>query len=236
MKKITYEKFLKKKILKNIFLIVGNDEYKKNECKNIILNSIKNKYKKINFFNLLLNKKFKIENIKKYIIYNSLFSNKIIILLNIIENIKEIINILKKILIISKNNNIFFIFKFEYKFNLNNFLDKSIIISCNKKNNYLIKDIYFFKNIKNENINNFIKSFKEKNLKKNIYFFRKIKKDNIEKKIILNIIFLFLIKQKNFFKYNLILNIIKKYELKIKKNKNILWSDIELISIKIIKL
>ncbi len=237
---------MKKKInFKKIYYyyLIGNSILKKQKCKNLIKKKIKLIIKKIDIIYIYIYLNTNWNSITKEIINKNIILKKKLLIINFIEKIKKINKKIKnyifKYIHNKKNKNIFIIFNFEYinnkKIYLNN-IKKSLIINCN--NNNKNKNILELKYKKNKNINNWIKSIKKKNIKKNIYFFNTLKNNNINMLYILNIIFNIIIKEKNLYKIKKkikILEMIQKYETNIKKNINISWHELELISIYIIK-
>ncbi len=242
---------LKFNIKQKIYYIYGNNLYKKNKYKLLIKKYLQYKINNYTIINIMVHKKIKWEYIQeKIFLKNCFFKNKIIIL-NFIEKIEQLSNLIKNnilnIFFSKKYKNIYIILNVEFTY----FLSLSEIYIFKKLNIRFIKcnkNKYVKKNTlnkiiekKNQNIiliQNWIKSFKKKNIYKNYTIFKKIQKNNLDKLIILNILFKFIIKYINKFnnkKIIKIFKIIKKCEINIKKGKNISWITFNILNIYILR-
>ncbi len=248
MKKKTNWKF---NFEKKIYYIYGDNLYKKYKYKMWIKKCIELKFNNTTTSNIVINKIIEWKYIYEKIFFKNFFFKTKIIILNFTEKIKELTkliqnNILNKINF--KNyNHIYIIFNVEFtKFlsplEINILKNKYVnFIECNNK-------IYYKKNIFNKIINKkyqnikiiklWINSLKKKNIYKTIYFLKKIQNTNFNKLLILNILFNFITKNINQFKYKKIikiLKIIKKCEINIKKGINISWIHFDIITLYILK-
>ncbi len=240
---------MKKKKIKNIFYIYGNNIIKKNKYKKYIKKKIQKKYNKIIIINLIVDKNLNFKYIYEKIFFQNFFYKKRIIILNIIEKINNLNKLIIKNIIhkfyIKKTTNIFIIFIIEFtnfllKKEINKFKKYNFVklIKCKQKKKEIEYEITKNKYENNKIIKLWIKSIKKKNIYKNIYILKKIQKNNLNKLIILNILFKFIIKNVNKFNKKNFLNIlklIKKYDINIKKNININWINFNIISWYIIK-
>ncbi len=258
MKTITFEKSLKKKIIKktNIFYITGNNFINKKICINNIKKIINFKNKNLNTLNIVLDNKYNFNQINNNLINYNLITKKQLIIVNIIEKIKDFEKKIKTFILNINNNNYYSIFNLEFLFNIKKqkLINKnSIIIICNKsykpkKNNKNIYNInnefkkninksFFTKNYLTFLIKQFLFNLKIKNIKNTIFYLRQLKKNNFNTLFLLNLIFNSLHKNininKNIILYNKIFNILKKIDIKIKKNNKTtkIWIIIEKIII-----
>ncbi len=238
MKKIYFYKLKNININKKykIFFIMGNDYINKQNCKIYIKKKILLFMKKNNIINIIIDNKYKWSKLKNILINKSLFSNKKLLIINIIEKINKINNyiynnILKKI---NKNNNIYIIINYDFNNIDKIYLKKKniLIIICNKNKINYKNDIFYYKYSNYNYIKNIILLIYKKKIEKILYIIDKIKNENYIKIILLNILFKYFIK--NLYKYNnseikKILNLIKKNEINIKKNINIDWINLKIL-------
>ncbi len=229
---IKYKNFFNKNNINKkykYYFLVGNNNY----CKNICKIKIIKKYfttENVKKYYFIIDKKFKWNKINKNINNISLLYKYKLFVLNFIEKINKLKDILNIYINNQHNNNIFFIFNLEFSIYINkiSFNNNNIIyINCS---NHKESKNYITYNNKYNNMFKFVKFLKKKNIKF-IKYLRKLQKDNTPKIMFITMIYNFLKKiktKKNFF------NTLQKYEIKIKKNLNPSWKELEIIILKII--